>query len=204
MSEADLKRLRNDLETMRQAAGLALPFDWMDVWLSLGLIPAGAAMSLWAIWSGERYLLVGLVPVLLLALVSSFWLGKRWRKEENRRAWRRETTFGWTTGILVGLGVGGYIFWGIKVGLSIATLKGAAMVSFGLVWAVLGLSSPARRPYLAGALALIPLGLVFPFCSSNQTMIFGGLAMMIAGSLAALIQAYQLSATRRVHERNAN
>jgi hypothetical protein len=204
MSDADLRRLRSDLDTMKQAAGLTLPFDWMDVWLALGLIPAGAAMSLWSAFTAERYLLVGLVPVVLLALASGFWWGKRWRREANRRAWRRETTFAWTTGILVGLGVGGYMFWGIHAGLSLDTLKGAAMVAFGLIWGVLGLSSPARRAYLAAPLALIPLGLVFPFCSSQQTMIAGGLAMMAAGLIAALIQASQLRAAGRSHEQDAN
>jgi hypothetical protein len=204
MSDADLRRLRSDLETVQQAAGLTLPFDWMDVWLALALVPAGAAMALWATFCDERYLLVSLVPAVLVALASGTWWGKRWRKEGNRQAWRRETTFGWITGILLGLCVGGYMFWGIHVGLSLAALKGAGMVSFGLAWGVLGLSSPARRPYLAAAAALIPLGLVFPFCSSQQTMIAGGLAMMAAGLIAALIQSYQLRAAGRNHEPNAN
>jgi hypothetical protein len=204
MSEADLRRLRNDLETMQQAAGLTLPFDWPDVWLTLGLIPAGAAMALWATFGGEQYLLVALVPALLLALASGFGWGKRWRREANRRAWRRETVFAWAAAILVGLAVAGYILWGKQVGLSVATLKGAGMVSFGLVWSVLAFTSPARRSYLAGALALIPLGLVFPFCSSRQMLLAGGLAMMAAGLIGALIQAYQLRAARGDHERNAD
>lgn len=204
MSDADLRRVQKDLETMQQAAGLTLPFDWMDVWLALGLVPAGAAMALWSAFCTERYLLVGLIPVLVLALAGSFWWGKRWRKDANRRAWRREIAFGWITAILLGLGVGGYMFWGITAGLSLAALKGAGMVSFGLAWGVLGLTSPARRPYLAAAAALIPLGLVFPFCSSQQTMIAGGLAMIVAGSMAALIQAYQLRAIGRGHEPNTD
>jgi hypothetical protein len=54
--------------------------------------------------------------------------------------------------------------------------------------------------YLAGAIALIPLGLIIPFCSSRQTLLAGGVAMMAAGLMAALIQAYQLRAARRYHE----
>jgi hypothetical protein len=204
MSDADLRRLRSDLDTMKQAAGLTLPFDWMDVWLALSLVPAGAAMALWAAFCAERYLLASLVPAVLVAVASGTWWGKRWRKEGNRCAWRRETTFAWTTGILTGLGVGGYIFWGIHAGLSVASLKGAGMFSFGLVNGVVALTSPARRMYLAGALVLIPLGLIIPFCSSRQTLLAGGLAMMAAGLIAALIQASQLRAARRDHERDAN
>ncbi len=204
MSEADLRRLRNDLEAMRQAAGLTLPFDWMDVWLTLGLIPAGAFMAAWAAFGVERYLLAALVPALLLALASGFWWGKRWRKEERRRAWRRETTFATIASVLCGLGILAYTFWGKRMGLSVASLKGAGMVSFGLVLVVLALSSPARRFHLAGAMAVIPLGLVIPFCSSQQTLVAGGLAMMAAGLMAALIQTSQLRAVRRDHERTAD
>ncbi|HZV07983.1 MAG TPA: hypothetical protein VE999_23065 [Gemmataceae bacterium] len=204
MSEAELRRLRDDLETVQQAAGLTLPFDWPDVWLTLGLIPVGAAMALWAAFSGEEYLLAALVPALLLALVSGLGWGKRWRKEANRRAWHRETVFASTSAILVGLAMAGYILWGKQVGLSVATLKGAGMVSFGLVCAVLAFTSPARRSYLAGALVMIPLGLAFPFCSGRQMLIVGGLAIMVAGLIGGLIQAFQLRAARGTHERNAN
>lgn len=89
------------------------------------------------------------------------------------------------------------MFWGIKAGLSFDTLKGAAMVAFGLFWGAVGLSSRVRRPQLAAPAALIPLGFVLPFCSAQQTMIAGGLAMMTAGVVAALIQASQLRAARR-------
>ena len=200
MSEAELRRLRDDLNTMHQAAGLTLPFDWPDVWLTLGLIPAGAAMALWGAFGVEQFLLAALVPALLLALVSGIRWGKRWRKEGNRQAWRRETTFAWITAILFGLGIAGYILWGKQVGLSVASLKGAGMVAFGLVSGVLALSSPARRFYLAGVVALIPLGLVIPFCSSRQTLLAGGVAMIVAGLMAAGIQAWQLRDLGRNHD----
>ena len=200
MSEAELRRLRSDLETVQQAAGLTLPFDWVDVWLTLGLVPAGAAMALWGRFGVEQYLLAALVPVLLLALASGLWWGKRWRREGNKRAWRRETTFAWISAAVFGLGILAYILWGQRAGLSVASLKGLGMVAFGLVCAVLALSSPARRWYWAGTLALIPLGLILPFCSSRQTLIAGGGAMMAAGLLGALIQAWQLRAVGRNHE----
>jgi hypothetical protein len=204
MSEAELRRLRDDLDTIQQAAGLTLPFDWADVRLTLGLIPAGAAMALWAALSEEEYLLAALVPALVLALASGFWWGKRWRKQAKRHAWRRETIFASTSAILVGLAVAGYILWGKQVGLSVATLKGAGMVSFGLVLAVLAVTCPARRSYLAGALVMMPLGLAFPFCSGRQMLLVGGFALMAAGLIGALIQAFQLRAAGGNHERNAN
>jgi hypothetical protein len=204
MSEADLRRLRNDLETMRQAAGLTLPFDWPDVWLMLGLIPAGAILAAWATFGAEQYLVAGMAPALLLALASGFRWGRRWRKEEGRVAWRRETAFAWTSAILFGVGILAYILWGRSAGLSVAGLKGAGMAAFGLVCGVLALSNRARRYYLAGALVLIPLGLIIPFCSSRQTLIAGGVALMAAGLMGGLIQAWQLRAVRRDHERTTD
>ena len=42
---SELERVRGDLEAMREAAGLGLPFGWEDVWLNLALVPCGAMLA---------------------------------------------------------------------------------------------------------------------------------------------------------------
>ena len=78
MSDADLRRLREDLHTIHQAAGVGLPFDRADVWEALALVPAGALLAAWAFFAPGDSLAVGLVPPLLLALAAAV-----------RRVWRR-------------------------------------------------------------------------------------------------------------------
>ena len=41
MSQAEINRIREDLETIREAAGMGLPFGWEDVWLNLAGVPCG-------------------------------------------------------------------------------------------------------------------------------------------------------------------
>jgi hypothetical protein len=122
VSDAELRRLREDLDTMLQAAGMGLPFEWPDVWEALCLVPAGGFLVAWAFLRPADWLLLGLVPLLLLALA-------------------------------------------------------------------------------AGAVTLVPYALVAPLCGSQrQAIAVGGLAVMLAGLLAAAIMAWQVRGSRGSHE----
>jgi hypothetical protein len=54
--------------------------------------------------------------------------------------------------------------------------------------------------YLAATVALVPYGIVVPLCSPRERLIYGGCAVMLAGLVAAAIQASQLLQARRHHE----
>jgi hypothetical protein len=199
MSEAELRRLRADLETMERAAGLELPFGWGDVALALALVPAGAVLAAWAAWGPDRLLLWALVPVLLPA-AASLWLWRRLRRRQEGVAWRREQAFSWAWCLFMGAGMLAYIFWGESRGLPIGTLTGASIYFFGLLCAVLALTGRGRRALLGGALALVPYGMLIPLCGRQEKVILGGCAVMAAGLAAAAIQAGQLVLARRSHE----
>src|SRR5262249_3654857 len=107
MSEAELRRLRQDLGTIRQAAGLDLPFGRTDVWLALGLVPAGALLSAWAWLAPEEYLAVGLAPLVLLALAAL--AREAWKRRRGSGAARREQTLDALGVLVVAAGPGGYL-----------------------------------------------------------------------------------------------
>src|SRR5437868_545047 len=71
MDATDLRRLRDDLETLHQAAGLGLPFDQTDVWLTLAMTPAGMFLALWALLAPATGFAVGLAPLLGLATAAA-------------------------------------------------------------------------------------------------------------------------------------
>ena len=47
MSVNEIDRVKEDIEVIKEAAGLELPFGWEDVWLSVYLIPVGVWLAIW-------------------------------------------------------------------------------------------------------------------------------------------------------------
>jgi len=202
MSDAELRRMREDLDTIQQAAGMGLPFDWADVWETLVLVPAGALLSAWAFFGPEDWVVLGLVPLLLLvatAVVRRVW--KKYSADGVAVTARRERTFSTVSTLVIIGGLVVYFVWVRKFGLVHGPPGVVAVFFLGIICLVLGLSRRQRRVAFAGALALIPYALVAPLCSSHQQAIgVGGLAVMVAGLAAAAIMAWQLDASRREHE----
>jgi hypothetical protein len=200
MSEAELRRLRRDLDVMEQAAGLRLPFGWTDVWLALALVPCGAALSAWGAFGPAEYRALGLLPALGVFLVAVVRAARRSRVLTERR----ERVFATVSVLVAAAGLAVLIVWEKKLGLPSRAVRGAGLALLGVMLVPLALSSRGRRSLLAGAAALIPFGLALPLCSAAQVVVVGGLAMMLAGLLAGAIQAGQLRAEGRGHERPAD
>lgn len=201
MSEADLRRVREDLETMRQAAGLELPFDGADVCWALAFVPAGAFLSAWAYFGPAGYYGFGLVPLILLGLTVGAHRAWKHRTGNLKPSQRRQNTMDMTTTLVVGAALAGYLIWEKTLGLPGSS--GGAVGSFflGVLCAVAGCSSRAGRVAFAGTMALVPFGLLIPFCTGKQmNTAVGGLAVMVFGLAAGAILAWQLRHERRNHE----
>jgi hypothetical protein len=201
MSEAELARVRQDLETIRQAAGLQLPFGRADVWQTLALVPGGLLLAAWAYFGPEPYLVLGLVPLLLVVLVAGYRHFGKLRGKGPTQAPLQEHTFDTISTLVVIAALAGYLIWEKKLGLPSSTVGGVACYFLGVLCAVLGLTHRNRRVYFAGALALIPFGLVIPLCTGKPMVTaVGGLALVVAGLAGAAILAWQLHVSRRDHE----
>jgi len=195
MSEADLRRVREDLDAMRQAAGLELPFDWADVGWALALVPAGAALSAWAFFGPPGYHAFGLVPLVLLALAAG--LHRAWRPRRHNRHHATDRLIV----LVVAAAVAGYLVWERTLGLPGSTGGAVACFFLGVLCAVIGCSRREARAAFAGTVALIPFGLLIPFCPGKPMITaVGGLAVLVAGLTAAAILAWQLRGERRGHE----
>jgi hypothetical protein len=201
MSEVELARVRQDLETIRQAAGMQLPFGWADVWQTLALIPGGLLLAAWAYFGPEPYLVLGLVPLLLVALVAAYRHFGKLRGTGSTQALHRDHLFETTATLVVIAALAGYLVWEKKLGLSSSTVGGVACYFLGVLCAVLGLTHRNRRVYFAGAVAFIPFGLLIPLCPGKPMVTaVGGLALVVAGLAGAAILAWQLHVSRRDHE----
>jgi hypothetical protein len=196
MSDADLRRMREDLDAIEQAAGLALPYGWADVWQTLALAPAGALLAVWAYFGPCDYLALGLAPLGLLALAAGARrLGKPGAGES---ASRRERLFGGAGTLAVAAALAVYFLWARKFDLVNGPPGAVACFFLGVMCILVGLSGRARRVYFAGAVSLIPFALVIPLCHNKHAVAaLGGLAVMVAGLAGAAIPAWQLRTGQR-------
>jgi hypothetical protein len=198
MSDPDIRRVREDLETMRQAAGLSLAFDRLDVWIALALVPAGALLSAWSYFGPQDQWRFGIAPLLVPVLIASYRRAKR-RDPSSRR----ERTFEAAAGMILAVGAVTYLL-GLKVlGFSLDLAAPTVVFVLGLLSIVLGLSSPGRRVALAGAVA-IPFGVAGVFLKGPAVGIAGGLFIILAAAAAAAIMAWQLRESRELHESASN
>jgi len=201
MSEAEIGRIRGDLETIRQAAGLGLPFGWEDVWLSLAGVPCGLILSVaGAFIHPLSYVWLAALPVLGVVVFAAS-LRYRFRRSTGRSTARRlEYDLGLGAAMICSLLASVFLLWARRTGAPILMIGGAAVSMIGGLCAVLALTSPGRRYWLASAIVLIAFGLVLPFCSPRQVAVVAGASLAICGLATAAIQAGQLRRIERDHE----
>jgi hypothetical protein len=200
MSEAELQRLRNDLDTIQHAASLELPFGWAEVWLVLTLVPCGLVIYLWSAFGYQDYDWLGVVPLVLVAAGIAAWVMRNRVRFLGTPSRRRENRFGAIATMVMAVGMVSLIFWEKKLELPHVVVRGTALFMVGIMLVPVALSSRARRSALGASLALVPYGLLYPLCTRNQAGVVGGLAVIVAGLSASAIMAYQLRADRDDHE----
>lgn len=203
MSEPEIRRLREDLDVIRQAAGVDLPFNGRDVWLMTAVgCTTGAAIALMGWCVPVRYNWVVVLPA---AVMIAVWLGlaqsiRRRRATEPAR-WR-EMRYGLLSFFVFVPIVVGFMIWEVILGMPRATVGASALFFLGLGLAWVGVTGRTRRSYIGGGLPLIVFGLSIPFCDPQQVRVGAGL-MVIAGGLAtAAIQVWQLRSQRRNTDAN--
>jgi hypothetical protein len=196
MREADLQRLRSDLDTIQHAASLELPFGWTEVWLALTLVPCGLVISLWSAFGYRDYDWLGVVPLVLVAAAIAVWVIRNRVRFLGTPSRRRENRFGAMSTVVITFGMVCLILWEKKFGLPHVVERGTALFVMGIMLVPVALSSRARRSALSASLALIPYGLLYPLCTRSQAGMVGGLAVIVAGLSASAIMAYQLRADR--------
>jgi hypothetical protein len=192
MGGPEIERIRRDLDVMREAAGLELPFGWEDVWLSLALVPCGLVLSGLGAWGPLSSARLGVLP--LLGVVAALGvLRYRYRRRSGRsQVRRREYDLGLVAGTLLALLAGGFLAWARRLGQPTEVMGGLAVAMAGGLCVVLGATGPGRRSCFVAAAVLLAYGLVIPFCTPQQVVIGGGAAVMAVGLGAAAVQAWQL------------
>lgn len=148
MNDAEAGRMRQDLETIRQAAGLSLTFDRLDPWLALALAPAGAILAAWSYFGPAAHWRLGILPLLLPFFIACYRQARRLKSDPPSR---RERSFEVAGAAIIAVGALAYLLGLKRLGYSLDLAAPTVVFVLGLLCVVVGISSRARRAALAGA-----------------------------------------------------
>ena len=120
MNHTEMDRVRDDLATMKQAAGVGLPIGRPDVFLSLAWAAAGVPLAAWAAYTPPEPMTFGLLLVIpgMGVLALSAFVAKKYHRHrgESPAPWR-EHRFQWiAAGVLTPV-FGGFVVWGVVRGM---------------------------------------------------------------------------------------
>jgi len=199
MSQTDLNRVRDDLDTMKQAAGIGLPFGREDVRMGIWLAVCGILISAWALLGPWEYRQVVFIPLGLAILVAARTAAAARRQRGSEPARWREHRLS-LVGLLVILPiVFGYMRWERQLGLPREVVGAAAVFFTGAGLLVFAVADPKRRYVAGAAIPLMVTGLAIPLCTPSQVLIGAGLCWTVAGLATAAIQHWQLRRYGRDH-----
>jgi hypothetical protein len=193
MNKSNLERVKNDIEIIKKAAGLELPFGWEDVWLNVYLIPVGVWLAIWSSLPYHLSRLWRILPVAILAAVYAF-LRFKYRRSTGRSPVRRRSySLVLILTPILGLCGFGYMVWIIRSGHDFVFAVGGMWFFMGVMLLIFAFAQPGQLFNLAWAIPIILCGVaitIWPVLNVLETSV--GIVLMVAGSTTAVIQAYQL------------
>ena len=194
MSANEIERVKQDIATIKQAAGLELPFGWDSVWMTMFGVPAMGAWWLlcWFIFD-KRSPYVFAVPIApLLAVQAYFWFKYR-RIGGSSANKRRENRSSIYASIVLVAAMLVFLTWAQLSGTVTAYRASGLVTILGLMGTLMAFQSKGRLSYLGGGIPLILLGIsmaIWP--SPSATFINACITLVVAGPATAFIMMYQL------------
>jgi hypothetical protein len=192
MSQDHIERIRGDLETIRHAVGLELPYGRNDVRTNIWMATCGALIAIWSALAPWEFRGIVAIP-LGLAVLGGLWSTAQARRNRATAPsrWREHRLAGMAALVFTPLAVA-YMRWEKWTGMPREMVGAAGLFFVGLGALVVSILDPRRRYYLGAAVPLITFGLAVPLLTSSQVIIAAGLCLMFAGLSAAAIQTVQL------------
>ena len=200
MSNKELGRVKEDIEVIKNAAGLELPFKWEDVWLNVYLIPVGIWLAIWSILPYELSRLWRILPVAVLAPIFVALRFKYRRSSGRSPVRRRQYSMGLLACPILGLCGFGYMAWVVRSGHDFVFAVGGMWFFMGLILAVFAFIE-RRFHYLGWAIPVMVFGVtisVWPALNVLETGV--GYMLITACSITAAIQAYQLKRRTTIND----
>ncbi len=195
MSRSELNRVREDLATMKQAAGVGLPIGPSDVCLSLAWAVAGVPLAAWAAFARPEQTTFGLllvIPCMGVLALSAFVAKKYHRDRGQAPAPWREHRFQWiAAGVLTPV-FGGFVVWSIVKGLSPEAMIVTALFMAGLGMLILPILDRTRLFYLGWAVSTMLFAVTAPLLEQRFWGVLVGGWLILSGLSAAGIMGWQI------------
>lgn len=200
MSDADLSRVRHDLQTMKEAIGPDLPFGRKE--MRRGFLNGLLAfpLVLWTAVGPGTHIWTAIVVTVLAIMITGMSTGRGVRRErfEHPLRWKE-----FRYQMLGGLAAGPFallvFYWAIANGTPLKTMLGLVLLITGGVFCFVAALSRRRRSFAGMGTALIGCGSVMPSCTDRGMGLAVALVFLVGFSLSAAIQAWQLRRMERSH-----
>ena len=188
MSTEEIKRLDNDLTTMRQAMRFDKPYDAADVPYVL-LIGLGALIAvpllIFSPWPPRLILLLSLSPGLLAYARRAAATGRNQAQRPN--LWK-EYKLGTIAAVGVGLAAGGWLLWSQQVGASFEATRATILFCIGIALMGIGAMDSTRRYYVVMGFVVVMFAMAMLSLEPHNIAPAGaGLIAFVALSTAAYI-----------------
>jgi len=198
MGDSQLDRVEADLETVRQAAGLTLPFGREDIIMDLLMVAGIIVLGVWSMFERGPWLRAASLVFLALGTAGHLWLRIKYRRGSGRPAMRRkEYTISVVGGTVLFLGLMFFSYM-TRDELQRRAVYPAVLLSLAFAGMIIGIFDPSRRRYLAAATTAVLLGIVIAVFWHNPAQLIvavcAGCAM--GGLTDAGIMAWQLRRAR--------
>ena len=188
MPNEEIKRLKDDMFTMRQAMKLDNPYDKGDI-LPILLIGLGALIALplveFTTWNRLLILMPALLPGFLAFLRRYVQVQGR---QPERTELRKEYKLGSMAAVAFVLAAIGFMWWSQRNGISREAVGAAIIFCIGAVLTGIGFLDTARRNYLIGGVTMMVFGVLIPMLTPHRIATVGvGLLAVVSFLMAAFV-----------------
>lgn len=203
MSVSEIDRAKEDIEVIKEAIGLELPFGWDSVLVNFLLFPA---MGFWwvIIWflSEKPSRLVMAIPLFVMLAVFSY-LRFKYRKSSGRASIKRqEHNLNLVELILFIPILLVYFTWARRAGVNTSFIAAGMCIVLGITHTVAALHIKGRLYWLGGGIPVAVFGVALLIWQSPTAVVLNAsIFSCVIGIAMGSIQAYQL---KQVKLTNAN
>ncbi len=195
MSVSEIERVKQDIATIKEAAGIELPFGWVDVWLCLFGVPTmGIWWLLWLFLSKSRpspYVMA--VPAVLLLAILGYLRFKHRRSTGSSAIKRREYGISFYGSIFFFAAGAVFLTWARRAGMDKASLGSGLVTMCGLMITIMAFQGKQQISNLGVGIPVMLFGISMVIWPSADAVIRNGsIAAIVAGPVIALIMMYQL------------